>query len=285
MRKLLFFFLAVLFLAPPVSAVTIPSVEVKPARIMQGEPALVTIHGLTSVSAVRSATWNGKPFGIFLYDSKPGGFIAADIGQRPGTYDVVVSLKDGTSLRAAVRVDERPKLEAPLGIPEKLGGNTTAAEQALLKALAQENAALAALKSGTKSYWTGGFRYPVRNPVVTDAYGYSRLTVGSVITHKGTDFRASLGTPVYSMNRGVVRYAKTTRAYGNMVVVDHGLGLMTLYLHLSKIKVNPGELVERGQLVGLAGDTGYAEAPHLHLSVKVNGISIDPMKFMALVGG
>jgi murein DD-endopeptidase MepM/ murein hydrolase activator NlpD len=82
------------------------------------------------------------------------------------------------------------------------------------------------------------------------------------------------------MNRGVVRLSKKLNTYGNTVVVDHGLGLMTMYMHLSKREVVEGQLVLRGQEIGKSGQTGYAEMPHLHVSIRIAGISIDPMKFM-----
>ena len=84
------------------------------------------------------------------------------------------------------------------------------------------------------------------------------------------------------MNRGVVRLVRNFRNYGKTVVVDHGLGLFAFYMHLSRIKVNEGELVRPGQVIGLSGQSGYAEKPHLHLTVRVDRISIDAMKFMAL---
>lgn len=85
-----------------------------------------------------------------------------------------------------------------------------------------------------------------------------------------------------AMNRGIVRVVKTYRNYGKVIVIDHGLGLMSFYLHLSKMKVNEGELVKRGQTIGLSGQTGYTLSPHLHLSLRINNNSIDPVKFMEL---
>ena len=82
------------------------------------------------------------------------------------------------------------------------------------------------------------------------------------------------------MNAGVVRIAQKFPTYGNTVVIDHGLGVMTFYMHLSKIKVVKGQAVALGKEIGLSGHTGYAEQPHLHLTIRINGISIDPMKFM-----
>ncbi|MBA3733055.1 M23 family metallopeptidase [Patescibacteria group bacterium] len=102
------------------------------------------------------------------------------------------------------------------------------------------------------------------------------------MTHKGTDFRAKIGTEVHAMNDGVVLVASVGRNYGKHIVIDHGLGVMTFYLHLSEINIKEGDLVTKGQVIGLSGQTGYVTAPHLHLSVRINNISVDPMKFMEL---
>jgi murein DD-endopeptidase MepM/ murein hydrolase activator NlpD len=119
---------------------------------------------------------------------------------------------------------------------------------------------------------------------VTDTYGNSRVTGGSNISHKGTDFRAAVGTPIYAMNSGVVRLTRNMRNYGNTIVIDHGLGLHTIYMHLSEISVDLNQRVEKGELIGKSGDTGYVLGPHLHLTIRINGISIDPEKFMAIFG-
>jgi murein DD-endopeptidase MepM/ murein hydrolase activator NlpD len=87
-----------------------------------------------------------------------------------------------------------------------------------------------------------------------------------------------------AINRGVVRIVHTYRDYGKTIVVDHGLGVMSFYMHLSKIYVAPGELVLPGEVIGKSGHTGYAEQPHLHLTIRIGGISIDPVKFFALMG-
>ena len=135
-----------------------------------------------------------------------------------------------------------------------------------------------------KALWKLPFRPPVANPIVTDVFGYSRQGSAITLTHKGTDYRAPLGTPIYAMNRGVVRLSRLFRNYGNTIVVDHGLGVMTFYMHFSRMRVAEGQLVERGQLLGFSGDTGYVSAPHLHLTVRVNGASVDPEAFLKLMG-
>ncbi|MDP2641908.1 MAG: M23 family metallopeptidase, partial [bacterium] len=158
-------------------------------------------------------------------------------------------------------------------------------EKTLINTLVQEGAIINSIPTANTVLWSGEFRLPIDEPItITDTYGYSRLTGASSISHKGTDFRASLGTPVFAMNSGTIRFTDFLRNYGNTIVIDHGLGLQTIYMHLSEINVETGDEVKRGDLIGKSGDTGYVLGPHLHLSIKIGGISIDPERFMALFG-
>ncbi len=247
---------------------------------------MISVEGATTTvvetSEIRSIMFNGKSLGVFLYKGKPSALYGIDIRARVGTSTMTATFADGTSIRRVVYVGERKKVKEAFSIPDKLGGNTQVAVTALASTLAQENASLLGLRTGTHAFWTKSFDYPVANPVVTDAYGYSRDTVGYSITHRGTDFRAKEGTPVLAMNRGVVRLVQEGRNYGKTVIVDHGLGLQTFYMHLSKINVRVGELVVLGQVIGLSGMTGYAEAAHLHMTVRIGEVSIDPVKFLGL---
>ena len=243
---------------------------------------MVSLENLTSSISVKSMTFAGKPLGVFMYQAKPTALIGIDLKKTPGTYPFVAELSDGKKITKNIEVISRKKIEAPLGIPASLGGNTPAAATSLVTNLSKENTELASIWTGTKAFWTEKFRFPLPTIFITDPYGYSRETGSYEIAHKGTDFRAAEGTQVRAMNRGVVRIAKKFTVYGNTIVVDHGFGLMTMYMHLSKINVNPGELVLLGQVIGLSGHTGYAESAHLHVSVRIDGISIDPMKFMDL---
>ena len=167
-----------------------------------------------------------------------------------------------------------------MGIPESLGGNTKAAGKDLVNNLASENFIISNLQSASSTLWSKAFVAPLKTLVVTDPYGYNRNTVGYSILHKGTDFRAATGTEVFAMNAGVVKVSRLFTVYGNTIIIDHGNGIMTLYMHLSKLNVREGDRVKTGQLIGLSGKTGYAEAAHLHVSIKVGGISIDPVKFL-----
>lgn len=270
-----------------VSAAASPAtLAVQPADIIQGDPVMIAIEGAHTSSALGiQISFGGKPLKVFMYKGKPTAFYGFDLKKKGGVYTVTAQLLDGTTLKKSVLVGERAVEKVSFTIPAKLGGNTTASQNALVSTLAYENASLVGLKTGIKAYWSDSFAYPLATTTITDSYGYNRATGVATVTHKGTDFRAPLDTEVMAINRGVVRLVQNTRNYGKTVVVDHGLGLMSFYMHLSKIYVNEGELVKKGQLVGLSGQTGYAEHPHLHLTIRVDDVSIDPARFLELFRG
>lgn len=128
--------------------------------------------------------------------------------------------------------------------------------------------------------WNEPFQRPL-NGLVTSPYGTRRLLNGKLKSyHGGVDFRAAIGTPVYAANTGSVGLAKNLFYSGNIVILDHGGGLFTTYAHLSRIDVTPGRLVEKGQVIGLAGATGRVSGPHLHWGVKVNGVNVNPLHML-----
>ena len=255
------------------------SVSFFPEQIIQGEPLMVQVN---SSSTVQKITFDGKLQKVFQYNEKPTSFIGIDLRKKPGVYEAVAELSNGSIIKNIVTVGERKKIETSFSIPQKLGGDTLQSQNNLANTLAEENKTLENLYTGKKIFWTSKFIPPLEQIIVTDDYGYSRKTGSYSIAHKGVDYRAKEGMKVMSINRGVVRMTRNYRNYGKVIVVDHGLGLQSFYLHLSKIKVNEGELVQKGQVIGLSGQTGYADAPHLHLSIRINNISVDPVKFFDL---
>ena len=110
------------------------------------------------------------------------------------------------------------------------------------------------------------------------SYYYDGSTVDHQ-THLGFDLASVARTPIECSNDGVVAYADYLGIYGNCVIVDHGLGLLSLYAHLSAIQVEPGDRVSRGQSVGLSGQTGLAAGDHLHFSMIVQGVHVNPLEW------
>ena len=98
--------------------------------------------------------------------------------------------------------------------------------------------------------------------------------------HPGLDISADKGDPVYATADGKVTHASSAGNYGNLVIVDHGYGLETRYGHLSQFKVTPGQVVKRGDLLGLVGSTGRTTGSHLHYEVRANGRILNPLQLL-----
>jgi len=131
--------------------------------------------------------------------------------------------------------------------------------------------------------WEGDFlRLPNSAPRGTFAQARSYYYHGKLVdqqTHLGVDLASLAHSRVPAANRGRVVYADELGIYGQCVIVDHGLGLQTLYGHLSRIDVKVGDQVAKGQLVGLTGDTGLAGGDHLHFGVLVAGEQVNPIEW------
>ncbi|WP_298834547.1 M23 family metallopeptidase [uncultured Piscinibacter sp.] len=122
---------------------------------------------------------------------------------------------------------------------------------------------------------------PVVGPVGSGFGFRSDPFTGRTALHMGLDFPADVGTPILAAAGGVVQLSETNPAYGQMVEVDHGNGLVTRYAHASKLMVRTGDIVRRGQPIAKVGSTGRSTGPHLHFEVLVDGVPQNPAKFLA----
>lgn len=124
-------------------------------------------------------------------------------------------------------------------------------------------------------FFTEPFVLPIGN-IVTSIYGSRRLFNKKKQTqHLGTDFRAAVGEPIVAANAGKIVVARDLFFTGYTVTIDHGLGIFSIYGHLSKLEAVEGEYVPRGAVIGLSGATGRVTGPHLHWGVKINGHFIE----------
>ncbi len=128
-------------------------------------------------------------------------------------------------------------------------------------------------------------RYPDYNPTsgrLSSPYGYRKDPfTGKTSWHSGIDIANSTGTTVRAAAYGKVTFAGTSSGYGYNIVIDHGNGYKTRYAHLSKMLVSVGDVVEKGEKIGLMGMTGRATGPHLHFEVIYKGDTLDPRKFVS----
>jgi murein DD-endopeptidase MepM/ murein hydrolase activator NlpD len=172
-----------------------------------------------------------------------------------------------TRLRVAARGEGRPEVDARIR-----------EERALIQSTLREWTA----------EWlaTEPFNWP-RPPELTSPFGQRRVFNGVTQSrHLGLDIRGRRGTPVYAPAAGRVALLGDFFYQGNAVYLDHGLGLVTAYFHLSAVDVRQGDLVEPGQLLGRVGTTGRSTAPHLHWSAYVSGQNVDPASLIGLeLGG
>lgn len=122
---------------------------------------------------------------------------------------------------------------------------------------------------------------PVETAFNSSSYGW-RIDpfTGQMAFHEGLDFTADVGTPIYAAAAGIVTEAELTPDYGNIVKIDHGSGLETRYAHASSLAVKVGERVEKGQMIAHVGNTGRSTGAHLHFEVRLNGVALDPRKYI-----
>lgn len=141
---------------------------------------------------------------------------------------------------------------------------------------------LMALNSISADYIGGAMTWPIPGyTTITSEYGMRVHPItGAYKLHTGTDIGAPMGADFVSAAKGVVVKATYNAAYGNMVIIDHGGGVQTLYAHGSEILVQVGQEVEAGTPVLKVGSTGYSTGPHAHFEIRINGQTVNPLEYL-----
>lgn len=135
-------------------------------------------------------------------------------------------------------------------------------------------------RQNSKVVGTGRFIWPTTSNVVTSGFGGRNTGIsGASTNHKGIDIRAGYGAPIYAADSGTVLISQKVSSYGNYITIGHGNGYTTLYGHMSRRLVSAGDTVSQGQLIGYAGATGVANAPHLHFEIWKNGTRVNPLDY------
>jgi hypothetical protein len=274
-----------------------PAVTLTPAVVVAGSPELIRVETPGAVSV--SGEWLGEKIEFFrgragrAWYALAGADVEAPVGGSTLSISVVPGMRGATQGAGQSAPQNLTRTVAIHAAHYRTGVLTVAPEfvQPPAEAMDEIKAEIALKEkifsaSAPEPLWSGDFRAPVR-AAPTDSFGTRRTFNGKLASvHKGMDFRASVGTPVHAGNDGVVVLARKMYYEGNCVAIDHGLGLYTISMHLSRIDVHEGERVTKGQLVGLSGATGRVTGPHLHWAVRWEGAYLDPAKLLRMeLGG
>lgn len=266
---------------------TAPRMEVtwEPAALVNGAPCLFRVAPATPLRSL-SGTWlSHKVF--FDFDSeKSSWFALAGVGvdQPPGSYPLQLEAVTQTGLRTSFSQPVTIGKASYHTIALSVGRQFTEPSAQQLEQIKRDQE----LKSqifGTVTptrTWSGNFAAPV-DASTSEGFGTQRTFNGKRQSiHQGLDYRAPTGTPVAAMNAGMVILARPMFFEGNCVVIDHGQGLLSLYLHFSEFKVKEGDHVTRGQILGRSGATGRVTGPHLHVAFRWEGVYVNPATLLGL---
>ena len=197
-------------------------------------------------------------------------------------------LQEKSDELAALRAAQAASQAAALAVRQQKTGALKGVNQDLAELERQEDQLLAESQALTgvitgssgSGQGTGSLIWPVSGPV-TSPFGWRiHPILGYKKFHTGIDIGVGYGTPIHAADSGTVIYATWMGGYGNVIIIDHGDGLSTLYAHQSSLAVGTGARVTRGQMIGYVGSTGFSTGPHLHFEVRVNGNPVDPMGYL-----
>ncbi|MGA9355939.1 MAG: M23 family metallopeptidase [Terriglobales bacterium] len=277
-----------LFLLPWTNSLAAPTTDwtlhYLPARIVNGSPVVVRVTTPKPVSEV-TGTWLGHAL-AFSFDQRTKTWIAlagASLETKPGSYPINLQAKTSAgqpiSFTKQIPVQRQSYPRVVLKVPERYTAPSADDQREIEQDKKTKEEAFKILSPDRE--WSGSFAPPV-TAQISELFGVQRVFNGSVkATHQGLDFRVPAGTQVAATNSGKVILARPLFFEGNCVVIDHGQGLLTLYLHLSKFLVNEGDEVKKSQPIGISGGTGRATGPHLHLAVRWQGEYLNPQTLLS----
>lgn len=286
----IFFFVAVAFfgglICPAVAATW--TVHAAPAKLVNGGPVLFQVKSPVKLNSL-DGTWLGHKISFSYNKGAMTWFALAGISLEtaPGKYTLDLSGQQSASDEPVafsrsffVGRAVYPKIRVELAVEKKFTEPSPEQLQQIGEAKKVKDDYLNRVTPDRE--WDGKFAEPA-DASISDVFGSQRIFNGvAQRPHLGLDFRVPTGTPVHAMNDGTVLLARPLYYEGNFIVIDHGQGLLTLYLHLSEFKVKEGDTVKRGQVIGLSGGTGRATGPHLHVAVRWQGTYLDPGRLLQL---
>jgi murein DD-endopeptidase MepM/ murein hydrolase activator NlpD len=272
------------FATPPCSLLRLLLLSLAAVPLPAQQPCTVTpkqvnLGGTLRISCPAEftrATLNDRSVQLFPEsDGKRFGLLPIAVTDKPGSFSLTLSRgEDGLSQTTQVLVRKTvfPTQNVKLS-PEIEALHSTPEEMALLKTFKET--------ISTTRAWQDPLAPPVSG-CVTSPFGVKRLHNGKPTGeyHGGVDQRTPAGEPIRAVAAGTITFAQQFNVLGNAVGIDHGQGLESMYLHMSKLVATPGAQVQGGDILGFAGSTGRSTGPHLHWVLYVNGMNVNPAQWM-----
>ena len=212
-----------------------------------------------------------------------GALMGIDLSDKPAQDEVRVRVQEGSKTYLVERYKVKVR-RTKFGTQElTLPKDKEPDEETLKRVEAEQQQMLENLSTVREErLWRGPFLMPVEGKVA-GTFGLKRIINGQPRNpHSGEDIYAPEGAPVTASNRGLVKLTGDFFFSGKSIVIDHGLGIFTMYFHLSEVFVKEGEPVSKGQKIGLVGSTGRVTGPHLHWGARLNGARVNPLSLIKL---
>ncbi len=255
-----------------------------PGISQPGQAIVVALHSRDSLAQASAhqplrMSFRDRKFSLEAVAQGWRGVAAVPLGTAAGKYKLTIMLQSGEELIVPITVLAHDYGEQRLTVPEEMATPILAENLQKIKR-DRQNLGVAYASSGESLLFAEVFRSPLSS-TITSPFGRRRLLNGKPKSpHGGIDFKAAVGVPIAAAAKGRVVLAEELYYSGNLVIIDHGLDIFTLYMHLDEILCRPGDIVASEQIIGKAGSSGRVTGPHLHWGVKIAGVFVDPLRFV-----
>ena len=256
-----------------------------PKHVPVGQPFEVAITSELDFETLE-LTWQGRTI-VLPRTGRSSGFstsllLGSDVKlDRPGPRELSVTGIKDQQTASATHVLTLDKADYPIQRLTLPKHQVNLSQQALLRHRQEKEQVQDCLRTFTPDrLWVCPFVRPAQGELSSE-YGLQRLINGQPRSpHRGLDYRTGAKAPVQAVNSGTVILTGNHFFAGNSIYIDHGQGVISMYFHLSSIKVSTGQTVSRGQTIGLTGSTGRATGPHLHFGISLLGHLVDPVPLL-----
>ena len=253
-------------------------VQIRPSSIAQGGTVSIYVENL--LEGLPTGKFLGQTLRFFPHENGYAALVGVDAFTEPGIYELELGGSGTRPWRPTtqpVRITDANYSTQSIVLGEEynalLAPEVRTLEDAFLSTIYTQFT--------EEQAWEGLFQYPVTTTIVTGPYGDGRSYNGGPIEnyHTGVDFSGAVGTPILAPANGTIVFTGPLELRGNAVIIDHGLGIMSAYFHLSEIFVADGDIVTAGQAIGAGGSTGLSTGPHLHWDLRIMDVPVNGLQW------